>query len=105
MAIGPCRPGLAWRRASMDHRAYAGLVPGHRPKARPVGRLVVPCRPLGMAFSTVSGRPTARQAKKTPKISQHFKKNYTTTLTFSTDQHFHSHFQLINFFIHIHIQT
>ena len=63
MAIGPCRPNTAsclTGPPGRPCRAYGVLVPGLRPKAWPVGRLAVPCRPLGTTIFTGPCRPIAQ---------------------------------------------
>ena len=104
MAIGPCRP----RTVSclngppcLSGRACTVLVPALRPKARPVGRLAVPCHPLGTAIFTVPGRPTAQQAKKhlqkttkcwNTSFSNFNKQKITFSFTFTHSyQHSHSY--------------
>lgn len=61
---GPCRPDKVPCRSGppcLMGRAGGVLVPGLRPKARPVGCLAVPCRPLARAFFTGPCRPIVRQ--------------------------------------------
>ena len=103
MANGPCRPDTARRRAvparwgscldgpsCLPCRASMGFVPGLRPMARPMGRLTVPCRPLGMTIFPVPCRPTARQPKNisfSPNFHRVFEQDSIIFITIFTKAH------------------